>query len=527
MTGAFYNILWLLAGVKLAEKPDLNNVVEEYEIECDDSIPDNDNLPGLTDYKVICDFEVLANELDKCVKCGMPLRLSRTLYTKHYGLGCELFIECDNGNCDAVTKVSTSKKHHNLKTKRGKDAWDLNTKMAAGMIHCGIGETQTNNFLSSMNLHCISTNALKNREHEVGKAIDDLTEQSINRALENELKATTSAEESDASQETDSDNELEQNGTISNKQNQQNKEKSKKKKKRKKKKRIRVSGDGGYQRRGSGRCYNSLTGHATLMGRKLGKVVGLGIRYKRCRKCKSKKPKPHPCPVNFSGSAKAMESDILVELLKDCKEKGAPVGEFCGDDDTTTIYRARREVDPEIKKSSDKNHVSKNIGKDLHAIKSQHKELTERSIAYLQKNFNYMLSQNKGSVDGIRQGLKAVVHHSFAEHEYCTESWCGYLKDPENYKHKTLKKDLESPELKKELLIIFENRPAEKLANLGSTQGNESLNNTNISKAEKRKHYGSSPSLGYRLKAGTLQKNEGHSYVPQVKIFNSYIKIPG
>jgi len=38
----------------------------------------------------------------------------------------------------------------------------------SGMLHAGIGETQLNNLLSTMNLHCIDHKSLKAREHEVG-----------------------------------------------------------------------------------------------------------------------------------------------------------------------------------------------------------------------------------------------------------------------------------------------------------------------------------------------------------------------
>ena len=58
------------------------------------------------------------------------------------------------------------------------------------MLHTGLGETGVNNFLSSLNLHCISKNTLKRREAEAGGAIEDLAEKSMNNALQSELEAT-------------------------------------------------------------------------------------------------------------------------------------------------------------------------------------------------------------------------------------------------------------------------------------------------------------------------------------------------
>ena len=56
---------------------------------------------------------------------------------------------------------------------------------------------------------------------------------------------------------------------------------------------------------------------------------------------------------------------------------------------------------------------------------------------------------------------------------------------------------------------------SERLASLGSSQGNESLNNTIASKAPKSRCYGGSESHNFRTAAAVLQ-NEGHGYVAAV-----------
>ena len=55
---------------------------------------------------------------------------------------------------------------------------------------------------------------------------------------------------------------------------------------------------------------------------------------------------------------------------------------------------------------------------------------------------------------------------------------------------------------------------SERLAPLGSSQSNESLNNTITSKAPKSCCYGGSESHDFRTAAAVLQKNKGHGYVP-------------
>ena len=51
------------------------------------------------------------------------------------------------------------------------------------MLHAGLGETQLNNLLSTMNLHCIDHKSLKAREHEVGQVLEKHAEESEQKFL--------------------------------------------------------------------------------------------------------------------------------------------------------------------------------------------------------------------------------------------------------------------------------------------------------------------------------------------------------
>ena len=59
---------------------------------------------------------------------------------------------------------------------------------------------------------------------------------------------------------------------------------------------------------------------------------------------------------------------------------------------------------------------------------------------------------------------------------------------------------------------------ANKLAPLGSSQANESLNNTIGSKAPQIRHYGASESNDFRVACVVSQKNIGHTYESEVRI---------
>ena len=207
---------------------------------------------------------------------------------------------------------------------------------------------------------------------------------------------------------------------------------------------------------------------------------------------------------------------MFVNMTNDASNKGVEIYKVAGDDYHTGINRIRQ-GNINIEKESDKNHVRKNVTKKLYALAKQHKHLAQKVILAVTKNFNYMLQQNAGKPEDIDKGLKAVVEHMFGNHTHC-QSWCGFVKNPENYKHGNLPygKDLSDESLHIALSKLFNSLDSHKLAFLSSTQANESFNNTMASKAPKARHYSDSSSLQYRLCASVSQKNEGYAYITGV-----------
>ena len=120
-----------------------------------------------------------------------------------------------------------------------------------------------------------------------------------------------------------------------------------------------------------------------MIGAQTGKLIGYSVRSKFCKTCdestrKGKTPKKHDCRMNWSGSAKAMEQEMVIEIMRKCKDSGASVDTIIADDDTTTIAKIKQSVNPDIKKKSDKNHVKKNIGNALYSLRNKHKKLQTR-----------------------------------------------------------------------------------------------------------------------------------------------------
>lgn len=90
---------------------------------------------------------------------------------------------------------------------------------------------------------------------------------------------------------------------------------------------------------------------------------------------------------------------------------------------------------------------------------------------------------------------------------HCSNSWCGYKKDPEGYKHGSLPggKDLTGEDLRATLeeaiRPFLSHDSVKKLAPAGSSQRNESVNSSIGSKAPKIRHYGGSQSSDFRTAA--------------------------
>ena len=171
--------------------------------------------------------------------------------------------------------------------------------------------------------------------------------------------------------------------------------------------------DMGWQKRGSGRSYDSKSGVGTAIGNTTGKICGYAIRIKDCRKCQYHQNKgstapQHNCYKNWTGSARAMEADAGAEIVQSIEKKGVQVETLIMDDDATTMARIRREINHKITKWSDTNHTAKNLVNSLYALQKRHKCLTGNAIQYLKKCFSYALAQTRGDPERCRDAIKQI-----------------------------------------------------------------------------------------------------------------------
>ena len=80
-----------------------------------------------------------------------------------------------------------------------------------------------------------------------------------------------------------------------------------------------VSYDMGWQKRSTGKLYNSLSGHGFIFGCKTGNIIGFRVKSKACSICSQANSlnlplKDHQCEINWDGASRAMEAGMALEL---------------------------------------------------------------------------------------------------------------------------------------------------------------------------------------------------------------------
>ena len=90
--------------------------------------------------------------------------------------------------------------------------------------------------------------------------------------------------------------------------------------------------------------------------------------------------------------------DICFIIIQKIKDKGLDIGVLDMDDDSSTVARVRRDVDPSIVKRSDSNHVKKNFTSQLYKLKDSTKglKISTSTMKYLKICFSKALKKNQG-----------------------------------------------------------------------------------------------------------------------------------
>lgn len=283
---------------------------------------------------------------------------------------------------------------------------------------------------------------------------------------------------------------------------------------------VAASMDAAWLTRGNGKFTKSKSGHAELIGIYSCEVLASGRRHLHCHACRTSEPGDHLCHVNWTGSSKAMESDIISDLVLNApsfQSEKARVTVLVGDEDASTMSKVNERVPWKVIKVTDYVHGKKNFGGALFSLR--HKLLTAPIIEYFRDCFSYALHQNENNIEGLKKAILNIPNHVFDQHDECG-NWCGFKKDPQNYQHKRLPKIWKGSEddrlsLKSCLQDICQ-RFASKSGSLAAcltSNSNESFNFLVTTLAPKNRHYGGSFSLDRRIDSAVLKKNDGVQFV--------------
>ena len=158
-----------------------------------------------------------------------------------------------------------------------------------------------------------------------------------------------------------------------------------------------------------------------VIGLELRQVRFSIMRTKSCRVCKKEENSvAHDCWRNYDGSAKSVESDMVVSVLRDMNEKGIKTATIVADDDSTTFCCLWAE--------SDRNHVRENflIRSLCFRKRTQiHQHPYENPYAYVELQLFHLLNQSItynnrwGDICGLKRGD--------AVYAVCVQFLIGYM----------------------------------------------------------------------------------------------------
>lgn len=173
--------------------------------------------------------------------------------------------------------------------------------------------------------------------------------------------------------------------------------------------------------------------------------------------------KPLQCKINHAGSAGSMETTGALRIFeRSFTTRGLKYKDMLGDGDSSTynaIVQSKPYGDDCIpNKLECIGHVQKRVGSRLRKLKNANKgvklddgkglagrgRLTDGKVDVLQNYYGLAIRDNLDDVGKMAKAIKASLYHVAStdenpQHHLCPDgenSWCGYQRDSETYKHK-------------------------------------------------------------------------------------------
>ena len=234
---------------------------------------------------------------------------------------------------------------------------------------------------------------------------------------------------------------------------------------------VGVTVDGTWQKRG----HSSRIGVVFVMSVRTGAVLDYVIKSKTCNECRCHEKDDKEtdqykywhenhksrCEINHEGSSGEMEASGAIEIfLRSIESRGLQYIDFVGDGDSSSFGRVKEALegkygkDYEVRKEECVGHIQKRIGTALREFKNKRKScklsdgkyvggkgrLTKVVIDNIQNYYGSAIRNSKGSIDGMKQSIKAIQHHCIInnylsleeQHQFCPkdrDTWCKFWKE--------------------------------------------------------------------------------------------------
>ena len=374
----------------------------------------------------------------KCDKCkGNEESVSNNVNIKTYGMASAINLQCSG--CETQKEISprpssfTGQGFDGEPTARPNNSWyESNLRLVLGSLAVGNGGTDLSDMAAFMGLPQASSfgkRPFNKIECVVGESIRQVAHDSMKEALEKEVIETLK----DLGENYKDFEEIMANcediGNI----------------------KLTVSFDMGWQKRSSGSRYDSLSGHAFMIGARTKLIIQCIVSSKMCATCLDAEdadtlPKPHSCPRNYTGSSKAMEPDAALaayELLHQGTKGLVSLGHIITDDDSSMRSYLKHPTTenpkgnlpttmPEPQWLADPTHRTKIIAKHFYNLVSRGKKKTQCTrvdAGRIKRWWGHMVKMYRDApYKRFKRAAKSVLEHLFDDHRYCDRKWCIRLR---------------------------------------------------------------------------------------------------
>jgi len=236
---------------------------------------------------------------------------------------------------------------------------------------------------------------------------------------------------------------------------------------------ITVSYDMGWQKRSTGRVYDSISGHGYLIGCRTGKILGMQVRQTKCKKCQAQNSNgtpaaTHDCMVNWDGDSGAMEAAVAMDLIvavHDKMDSRVYCETLVSDDDSTMRSHLQHSENggkldnsiPQPDFLADPSHRIKVMAAPIFKLvkdtKNPH-ECKKIDAMRVKKYIGCYIYKNRNlPLDEFVRRARAPIEHLFDCHEWCDKEWC-WAKELDDAQHKVILSNMKQKEEEQNLLDV-------------------------------------------------------------------------